>query len=83
MSYSTAVDRFGVCWYLYRLYVCVYGQKFQQSMNQPGFVAYAWSAEQGNMNISLSPFAPENLVSGDEFGRPVPHQPAHYPLHSG
>ena len=29
------------------------------------------------MNISLSPFAPENLVSRDEFGRPVPRQPAH------
>ena len=29
------------------------------------------------MNISLSPFAPENLVSRDEFGGPVPRQPAH------
>ena len=26
------------------------------------------------MNISLSPFVPENLVSRDEFGRPVPPQ---------
>ena len=34
------------------------------------------------MNISLSPFAPEDLVSRDGFGRPVPRQPAHYP-HSG
>ena len=32
------------------------------------------------MNISLSPFAPENLVSRDGFGIPVPRQPAH--LHS-
>ena len=32
------------------------------------------------MNISLSPFAPENLVSRDGFGSPVPRQPAH--LHS-
>ena len=31
------------------------------------------------MNISLSQFAPENLVSRDGFGSPVPHQPA--PLH--
>ena len=31
------------------------------------------------MNISLSPFAPENLVSLDGFGRPVPRQPAHSP----
>ena len=31
------------------------------------------------MNISLSPFAPENLVSRDGFGRPVPRQSAHFP----
>ena len=30
------------------------------------------------MNISLSPFAPENLVSRDGFGRPVPLQPAKF-----
>ena len=29
------------------------------------------------MNISLSPFAPENLVSRDGFDSPVPRQPAH------
>ena len=29
------------------------------------------------MNISLSPFAPENLVSQDGFGSSVPRQPAH------
>ena len=29
------------------------------------------------MSISLSPFAPENLVSRDGFGSPVPRQPAH------
>ena len=28
------------------------------------------------INISLSPFAPENLVSRDGFGSPVPCQPA-------
>ena len=28
------------------------------------------------MNISLSPFAPETLVSRDRFGSPVPRQPA-------
>ena len=27
--------------------------------------------------FSLSSFAPENLVSRDVFGSPVPHQPAH------
>ena len=29
------------------------------------------------MDISLSPFAPENLVSRDGFGSSVPRQPAH------
>ena len=29
------------------------------------------------MNISLSPFAPDSLVSRDEFGSPVPRQDAH------
>ena len=29
------------------------------------------------MKISLSAFAPENLVSRDRFGSPVPRQPAH------
>ena len=29
------------------------------------------------MIFSLSTFAPENLVSRDGFGSPVPHQPAH------
>ena len=29
------------------------------------------------MNISLPAFAPENLVSRDGFGSPVPRQPAH------
>ena len=29
------------------------------------------------MNIPLSPCVPENLVSRDEFSRPVPRQPAH------
>ena len=32
--------------------------------------------------ISLSPIAPENLVSRDGFGRPAQRQPAHSP-HSG
>ena len=29
------------------------------------------------MNIPLSAFVPENLVSGDGFGSPVSRQPAH------
>ena len=39
-------------------------------MYQPGKVA-------GKINISLSPFAPENLISRDGICRPVPRQPTH------
>ena len=35
----------------------------------------------GNV-FSLSPFAPENLISRDGFGRPAPRELAHSP-HSG
>ena len=31
----------------------------------------------GKMNIPLSAFVPDNFVSRDGFGSPVPHQPAH------
>ena len=34
----------------------------------------------GKTHISLSAFAPENLVSRDGFGSPVPRQPAHLTL---
>ena len=34
------------------------------------------------MNIFLSPFAPENLISRDGFGSPVPRQPAHLYTHA-
>ena len=40
----------------------------------PILLVVSWT---GKMNISLSAFAPENLVSRDGFGSPVPHQPAH------
>ena len=53
---------------------------FSKRKDQPGKVA---SPARGQltreMNISLSPFAPENLVSRDEFGRSVPRQSAHSP----
>ena len=35
------------------------------------------------MRISLSPYAPENLVSRDGFGSPVPRQPAHLYTQAG
>ena len=48
-------------------------------MDQPGKVA---NPARGQLNremslFSLSAFAPENLVSRDGFGSPVPRQPAH------
>ena len=46
-------------------------------MDQPGKVA---NPARGRLNISLSAFAAENLVSRDGFGSPVPRQPAHFRL---
>ena len=45
-------------------------------MDQPGKVA---SPARGQLNKenALSAFVPENLVSRDRFGSPVPRQPAH------
>ena len=40
----------------------------------PILLVVSWT---GKINISLSPFATENLVSRDGFGSPVPRQPAH------
>ena len=54
----------------------------QQSMDRPGKVA---NPDRGQLktseknNIFLSPFAPENVVSRDGFGRLVPSQPANSP----
>ena len=48
-----------------------------------GCQSCSWSAEQGEINISLSAFVPENLVSRDGFGSPVPGQPAHLHTKAG
>ena len=60
----------------------MYGhQIYQKSKDQPDEVANPARGRQLNRenekNIYLSPFAPENLVSRDRFGSPVPRQPAH------
>ena len=48
------------------------------STDQPGKVANSARDQLDRKNdILLSPFAPENLIARDEFGRPVPRQPAH------
>ena len=47
-------------------------------MGQPGKVANPGRGQLNReMNISLSAFAPENLVSRDGIGSPVPRQPFH------
>ena len=48
-----------------------------KSMDQPGNVANPARGQLNReINISLSTFARENLVSRDGFGSPVPRQPA-------
>ena len=48
-----------------------------------GKVAYSGRGQLNRENEHLPvPFAPENLVSRDWFGRPVPRQPAHSPHQS-
>ena len=54
-------------------------------MHQPGKVANPARGQlnrESEMNIPLSPYVPEKLVSRDGFSRPVPRQPAHS-LYSG
>ena len=47
-------------------------------MDQPGKVANPARGQLNReINIPLSPCVPGNLVSRDEFSRPVPRQPAH------
>ena len=58
--------------------LCIYGHTYSKRKYQPGKVAHPARGQlDRKMNISLSPFAPENLVPRDGFGSPVPRQPAH------
>ena len=51
---------------------------YSKGKDQPGKVANPARGQLNReMDISLSPFAPENLVSRHGFGSPVPRQPAH------
>ena len=62
-----------VCMYVCIMYVCMCGYTYSKSMDQPGKVANSARGQLNRkMNISLSAFAPENMVSRDEFGSPVP-----------
>ena len=62
-------------------YSTMYGHTY---MDQPGKVASPVRGQLNRkMNISLSAFVPENLVSRDGFGSPVPRQPAHLHTQAG
>ena len=57
----------------------MYGHTYSKSLDQLGKDA---SPARGQLNeenghFPLSVFAPENMVSRDELGNPVPCQPAH------
>ena len=51
---------------------------YSKCKDQPGKVTNPSRSQLNRkIDISPSPFAPENLVSLDGFGSPVPRQPAH------
>ena len=61
----------------------MYDRTYSKSVEQPGKVAnLARGQVNREMDISLSPSAPENLVSRDGFASPVPPQPAHLHPHA-
>ena len=66
-------------WYIHlAVFDGMYGHTYSKSKDQPDKVANPTRGQLNRkMNISLSAFAPENLVSRDRFGSPVPRQPAH------
>ena len=65
-----------VCMYAY-MYVCMV-ITYSRVWDQPAKVANPARGQLNRENnIPLSPCVPENLVSRDEFSRPVPRQPAH------
>ena len=56
----------------------MYSHTYSKSKDQPGKVANPARGQLNReTNISLSAFAPENLVSRDGLGSPVPRQLAH------
>ena len=60
------------------LYLLMYDHTYSKSKHQPGKVANpACGQLKRERNISPSAFAPENLVSREGFGSPVPRQLAH------
>ena len=58
------------------MYICMV-ITYSKGKDQSSKVANAARGQLAKMNTSLSPFAPENLVSRDGFDSPIPRQPAH------
>ena len=59
------------------MHVCIVTHTARVWVNRvrsPILLVVSWT---GKINIPLSAFVPENLVSRDGFGSPVPRQPAH------
>ena len=59
------------------LYVCMVTHISRVWINQVRLPVLLVASCKDKINVFLSPFAPENLVSRDGFGSPVPRQPAH------
>ena len=60
------------------VYLIMFGHTFSKCMDQHGKVVnHVRGQLNSKNNISLSAFEHENFVSRDEFGHPVPRQPAH------
>ena len=59
------------------MYVCMVTHTGRVWINRVRLPVLHVVSRRGKMNISLSAFVPENLVSRDGFGSPVPRQPAH------
>ena len=79
MTYGTTRNSGRKVHSLVCVYVCV-AITYSKSKDQPGKVANPARGQLNRENeyiTSMSSFAPENLVSSNGFGGPVPRQPAH------
>ena len=76
IAYLSEVGTWGSKWYGCVCMVTTYSRVWINRVRLPILLVIS-STEK--INISLSPFAPDNLVSRDGFGSPVPRPPAHSP----
>ena len=70
---------FCLCMYVYVFMVTHIARVWINRVRLPILHVVSWT---GKMNISLSAFVPENLVSRDGFGSPVPRQPTFFTFFS-